>query len=205
MGRVTRAQLSGPSEEVARRLLGMRLVHDGSDGRCGGRIVETEAYLAEGDEASHSFRGRTARNASMFLAPGHAYIYLIYGMHLCFNVVTGPPGVGEAVLVRALEPLTGLDAMRARRGDVGDRDLCNGPGKLVQALGFDRAFDGATLLNGQLRLLPPLGDARAPVIRSGPRVGITKSIARPLRYWIDGNACVSRVSKRRAPLQRRKR
>lgn len=170
--------------EVAEALLGWRLVFTATGGeRLEGRIVETEAYLAEGDAASHSAPGPTTRNRSMFLAPGHAYVYLIYGMHHCLNVVTARAGVGEAVLVRALEPLAGQSAMRARRGAlVSDRDLCRGPGRLCQAFGLTREHDGHDLGVGPLRLIPPPPGAPRPEPLVGPRVGITKSAHLPLRF-----------------------
>lgn len=202
MTRLTRADLEGPTPDVARRLLGMRLVHDGPEGRCSGRIVETEAYLAEGDAACHAHGGRTARNASMFLAPGHAYVYLIYGVHLCFNVVTGPRGVGEAVLVRALEPLEGLERMRARRGGVSTVELCNGPGKLVQALGIGRDADGASLMHGKSRLLAPTRGWSGGPIEVGPRVGITRSRDLALRCYCLGSPFVSRAGRASGRLQR---
>ena len=151
-----------------------------------GRILETEAYLSRGDPACHANRGPTARNASMFLAAGHAYVYLIYGVHHCFNVVTGPRGVGEAVLVRALEPLTGLDLMRARRGVTRDRDLCSGPGKLACAMGLGPDQDGASLREGALLLCPPERGWRATTIEVGPRVGIGKAVDLPLRFRARG-------------------
>jgi DNA-3-methyladenine glycosylase len=177
---------------VAESLLGTLLVHDSPAGRTVGRIVETEAYLADGDGASHSARGPTPRCASMFLEPGHAYVYLIYGVHLCFNVVTGPVGSGEAVLIRALEPLEGLDLMQQRRGAVALRDLTNGPGKCAQAMGLERGHDGLDLGGGSLRLA-----ARAPgwspgrVVTTG-RVGISKSVDLALRFYLEGSTWVSR-------------
>jgi len=177
---------------AAAELVGWRLVRAGRGGVWIGRIVETEAYLAAGDGASHSARGRTARNAAMFLAPGHAYVYLCYGMHVCLNVVTGPEGVGEAVLVRALEPLEGLATMRKRRGaKVAERDLCRGPGRLCQALGISLADDGRALASGALRLVPPPRGARRPELLVGPRVGITKSAELPLRFRAAGSRWTS--------------
>jgi len=177
---------------AAAELVGWRLVRAARGGSLVGRIVETEAYLATGDGASHSARGRTARNAAMFLAPGHAYVYLSHGVHVCLNLVTGPEGVGEAVLVRALEPLEGLAAMRRRRGaKVAERDLCRGPGRLCQALGITLADDGRALASGPLRLEPPPRGARRPVLLVGPRVGITKSAALPLRFRAAGSRWTS--------------
>lgn len=177
-----------PTEAVARELVGWRLVRVLDGARLVGRIVETEAYLARDDGASHSARGKTARNASMFLAAGRAYVYRIYGMHWCLNVVTGPEGVGEAVLLRALEPLAGLATMRARRGaSVSERDLCRGPGRLCQALGLEHADDGRSLARGTLRLLPPEDGFARPALVVGPRVGITKSTELALRFRAAGS------------------
>lgn len=170
------------AQAAAPRLLGVEVVTciDGALTR--GRIVETEAYLAEDDAASHSASGPTRRNASMFEAAGAGYVYLIYGMHLCFNVVTGAAGRGEAVLVRALEPLEGLDVMRRRRGGrASDRDLCRGPGRLAQALGIERADDGGALLaRGRIQLIDR--SAAPAAVEVGPRIGITKSAELPLRF-----------------------
>jgi DNA-3-methyladenine glycosylase len=176
--------LQRDTPDVAASLIGWHLVHaaPGSE-RLVGRIVETEAYLAEGDLASHSAPGPTARNGAMFLAPGHVYVYLIYGMHHCLNVVTARAGIGEAVLVRALEPLAGQGTMRARRGaDVPDRDLCRGPGRLCRAFGLTRAHDGLDLRSGPLRLVPPQRRDNRPERLVGPRVGITKSADLMLRF-----------------------
>jgi DNA-3-methyladenine glycosylase len=136
-----------PTVEVARALLGCWLVVRHDTGWVGGRIVEAEAYTQD-DPASHSYRGKTERNAAMFGAPGTAYIYLIYGVHECFNAVCQPEGVGEAVLIRALEPIVGLETMFQRRGGVHWTQLCRGPGNLCRALGITRAFNGESLITG---------------------------------------------------------
>ena len=174
--------LKSGAQAAAPRLLGVEVVTRIDGALTRGRIVETEAYLAEDDAASHSASGPTRRNASMFEAAGAGYVYLIYGMHLCFNVVTGAAGRGEAVLIRALEPLEGLDAMRRRRGGrASDRDLCRGPGRLAQALGIERADDGGTLLaRGRIQLIDR--SAAPAAVEVGPRIGITKSAELPLRF-----------------------
>ena len=170
---------------AARAMIGMYLVRDGAEGRAAGRIVETEAYLSEGDPACHAHRGPTRRNGSMFGPPGHAYVYLIYGVHRCFNAVTRPAGVGEAVLVRALEPVEGVELMERRRGTSDLRQLCSGPGKLVQALGIGPEDDGCDLLEGRLRILAPERRPR-PRIACGPRIGITKAAELELRFtWAE--------------------
>jgi DNA-3-methyladenine glycosylase len=179
---------------VARDLLGTVMVHETAEGRTAGRIVETEAYLRD-DAACHASRGMTPRNRIMFGPPGRAYIYLIYGMYWCFNVVTGPEGVGEAVLIRALEPLEGLPLMAHRRGRDEPRTLCNGPGKLVIALGISMADNGADLRRGPLAILPPAsypGSAPGGNIKVTTRVGITKDAHLPLRFYLEGNAFVSK-------------
>lgn len=147
-----------------------------------GRIVETEAYTAD-DPASHSFAGRTARNVVMFGPPGRLYVYLSYGIHRCANVVTGPDGDAQAVLLRAVEPLLGIESMRRRRAGRPDRDLANGPGKLCAALGIELLDDGADLCgrSGTIRILddgtPPPTD---PIV--GTRIGITKAVETPWRF-----------------------
>ena len=179
MPRLLPTQLLGDTVAIARRLLGCHLVREVDGRRLVGCIVETEAYC-EGDPASHSCRGLTARNASMFAKPGTAYVYLIYGMNHCLNVVTGPEGYGAAVLIRALEPLEGLEEMRARRGRT--TDLLNGPGKLCQAFAIDRSLDGEDLLTSdRLYLLeaPPLDDDR---ILATPRIGISQGQDRHWRF-----------------------
>jgi DNA-3-methyladenine glycosylase len=165
-----------------------------------GRIVEVEAYCGGEDPAAHSYRGPTARNATMFGPAGHLYVYFTYGMHWCCNPVCGDDGVGVAVLLRALEPLDGLDAMRAARGGVRDRDLCRGPARLCQALGITGAADGADLVTGD-RGLTIVDDGTPPPAEPavGPRIGITRGADHPWRWWVPGSPLVSRG----APASRR--
>ncbi len=187
-----RAWFDRPALEVARDLLGARLVHAAADGPVAGRIVEVEAYRGPEDLAAHSSRGRTARNAVMFGAPGHLYVYLVYGLHHCANVVCGPGGKPEAVLLRAAAIEEGLDLARARRPGIPDRRLASGPGNLARAVGLDRSHDGVDLVAGEVRIEP--GRASGP-IRSGPRIGVAYAgpwAARPYRLWIDGDPHVSR-------------
>ncbi len=168
---------------VARELLGcvLRVTHDGA--AASGRIIETEAYLGPHDAACHAVAGRTARTWHLFGPPGTAYVYFIYGMHWCVNAVTREEGFGSAVLIRALDPIEGVDLMRARRVKArSDRALCDGPAKLCEALGIDRAMDGAMLTGiGPLTIHAgePVPDARVVV---GPRVGISKAVDLPLRF-----------------------
>ncbi len=160
------------------------------------RLVEVEAYCGADDPGSHAYRGLTARNATMFGPPGHLYVYFTYGMHFCANVVCGTDGQASAVLLRGLTPLTGLDAMRAARGPAArvDRDLCNGPGKLCQALGLDRTFDGADLVTGD-RGVELVDDGTAPPARPGlsGRVGISVATDVPWRFYVPGAVGVSRA------------
>jgi len=189
---VGRAFYRGSTTSVARRLLGAVLVQRSAEGRTAGRIVETEAYLA-GDPAAHSFRGPTDRNRSMFLERGHAYVYRIYGLHHCFNVVTAPAGVGEAVLVRALEPLEGFELMARRRDGRSLGELCSGPARLVRAMGIGAEHDGVDLVGGALSIhAPPARARRAGRIVSATRVGISRAADEPLRFYIEGNPFVSR-------------
>lgn len=175
---------------VARKLLGKILVHENDEGCVAGRIVETEAYLFRGDPACHAARGKTQRNEAMFGPPGTAYVYLIYGVHHCFNVVTSEPGIGEAVLVRALEPLLGIDLMKKRRGTSQAEILTNGPGRLCQAMAIDTGHNGTSLLHGDLYLAE---DEMEPLeIVTTTRVGITKGADLPLRFYCKGNPFVSR-------------
>jgi DNA-3-methyladenine glycosylase len=189
--RVSRAFFARPSIEVAPELLGLILVREPPSGpRLAARIVEVEAYAPD-DPASHAFRGRTARNAVMFGRPGHLYVYFTYGMHFCMNVVTGREGEGSAVLLRAAEPLEGIEEMRQRRGRSGLRELCSGPAKVCQAFGVDRRMDGLDLVRGSEMWL----SAGEPVsaVRSGPRVGIRVGLDRPWRFQAADDPFVSRA------------
>ena len=182
--------LARASPEVAPALLGMTLVRILPDRtRLSVRLVETEAY-DQTDPASHSFRGRTERNAVMFGPAGHLYVYFTYGMHFCANVVTGRAGQGSAVLLRAAEPLEGIEAMAERRGTADPRLLCSGPARLCQALGIERGDTGEDLLGGK-RIWLERG-SRAPTAEKGPRVGIRHAVERPWRFWIPGDRFVSR-------------
>ena len=180
---------------VAPELLGKVVVA----GERQARVVEVEAYCGAEDPAAHSYRGRTPRNATMFGPPGRLYVYFSYGMHWCCNPVCGDDGEGVAVLLRALEPLEGLEAMRVDRGGVPDRDLCRGPARLCQALGITRAMDGADLVTGD-RGLTIVDDGTAPPDEPavGPRVGITRGAESPWRWWVPGSPWVSRGASRRS-------
>ena len=182
--RLTREFFARPVHEVAPELIGATLLVDG----VGGTIVEVEAYDQD-DPASHSFRGRTARTASMFGPPGHAYVYRSYGIHWCLNLVCADDGRAEAALVRALEPRAGLDAMRERRGLEAQRSLCSGPGKLCQALGITRALDGLPLDEPPFELLARQVE---PPLAVGRRIGITRAVEQPWRYGLAGSPFLSR-------------
>jgi DNA-3-methyladenine glycosylase len=177
--------------EVARDLIGAELLFDG----VGGPIVEVEAY-SPGDPASHAFSGRTARNGSMFGPPGHAYVYRSYGIHWCLNFVCEPEGVASAVLIRALEPLRGVETMRDRRGVEDPRALCSGPGRLCEALGITGAHDGLALDRPPFELLAA---AEGPEVLVGPRIGLTKGVESPWRYGFAGSRYLSRPFRTGAP------
>jgi len=191
--RLPRSFFARPSPEVGPDLLGRILVRRLGDGRLlSARIVETEAYQ-EDDPASHSYRGRTNRTEVMFGPPGHLYVYFTYGMHHCMNVVTGSDGEGSAVLLRAAEPLEGVQEMVRRRGTDDPRALCSGPGRLCQALGIARQENGLDLMRGhELWLLEG-----SPVLPSGidvgSRVGIRSGTEHPWRFSVHGDRFVSRV------------
>ncbi len=187
--RLRSGELPVETADLARALIGCALVRDCPDGRTAGRIVETEAYVL-GDPASHAFRGPSKRNASMFLAPFHAYVYKIYGTSFCVNVTSETKGQGAAVLIRALEPLEGLGFMEERRGTTRMRDLCRGPGRLCQALSIDLDLDGADLLAGS-GLWLAASPATAKRVGTSPRIGITKAADRLLRFYERGNPFVS--------------
>jgi DNA-3-methyladenine glycosylase len=157
-----------------------------------GRIVETEAYLGYDDPASHGYlHRRNARNNALFGPPGLWYVYLSYGMHWCANLVCQRPGLASAVLLRALEPLAGWETMRRRRGDVSDRELCSGPGKLCQALGITRDLDGARMRQSPVIVRPPRAWEESRIAVS-PRIGITKAADWPLRFYLAGSPWTSR-------------
>ncbi|HUC86717.1 MAG TPA: DNA-3-methyladenine glycosylase [Candidatus Saccharimonadales bacterium] len=172
---------------LAARLLGCELIHESKEGTTTGLIVETEAYHTE-DPASHSFRGQTKRNAVMFGPPGYAYIYLSYGIHRCMNVVAGRDGVAEAVLIRALEPTGGIPLMEHRRSTTLIRNLCSGPGKLVQAMGIVAAQNGASLNSPRLYIRPRTA---VPPVMASPRIGISQAVEQPWRFFIAGNPHVT--------------
>ncbi len=171
--------------EVARDLLGRVIIH----GETAGRIVETEAYLGVNDLAAHSARGLTPRTQVIFGPPGHAYVYFIYGMHECLNLVCEPEGQAGCVLIRALEPIAGLDLMRVRRGRDNVRDLCSGPGKLTQAMDITRALNGVDVTRGALTVHEGTGGTFE--IQTTPRIGISQCADWPLRFLIAGNRFVS--------------
>lgn len=174
---------------VAPQLLGSLLIRDFASGRSIVRIVETEAY-GQSDAASHSYRGRTPRTDVMFGPAGFLYVYFTYGMHYCMNIVTGPPGNGEAVLIRAVEPLEGIELLRPGRGDKSGIELTNGPAKLCQALQIDRTWNGHDLKRQPLRLQllepPPEGE-----IVVTCRIGISREKDKPWRFYWKNNPYVS--------------
>ena len=190
--------------EVAPELLNKLLVRRASDGEASedrvGRIVEVEAYCGGIDPGSHAYRGMTARNRTMFGPPGGLYVYFTYGMHWCANAVCGEEGEGLAVLLRALAPVAGVDAMRAVRPRARrDRDLCSGPAKLCQALGLGREFDGADLVNGDRGVV--VGDDSTPPpaeLAQTTRVGLSAGGDHPWRWHVPGDPNVSRVPRPRS-------
>ena len=187
--RVSRAELPRDTEALARWLIGCVVVRALPDGPASGRIVETEAYLP-GDAASHAFRGMTVRNRSLFLRPGHAYVYRAYGTAWMLNVSSEPAGIGAGVLIRALEPLMGIAQMRGNRGAVPDRDLARGPGRLATALAIDRSLDGIDLTAPGLLWLATDGQAVGDIGIS-TRIGIARDVDLPLRFYRRGSPFVS--------------
>jgi DNA-3-methyladenine glycosylase len=175
---------------VARDLIGCILVHDSEEGRTIGRIVEAEAYGVD-DPGSHANRGQTPRNAPMFEAPGRAYVYFTYGMHFCLNAVAHTPGLAGAALIRAVEPLDGVELMRARRSGVRDRDLARGPGRLTQAFGLHRDHNRLDLTRKPLFIC---AGERYPeeAVTSGPRIGLgATQDGRAWRFHVTGSPWVS--------------
>lgn len=186
----SRAELPDLSAALtaARQLLGWRLVHATSEGITSGIIVETEAYTME-DAASHAYGGERPRNSSMYRPAGTIYVYFTYGMHYCMNIVTGTEGHGQGVLLRALEPVDGLKLMKQRRGMEDEKNLTNGPAKLVQAMGVTKSANGMRIQEGPITLLPGLAPKR--IIQTS-RIGISKATELPWRFYIADNPCVSR-------------
>lgn len=192
MGKLGEDFFTKPTLLLAELLLGKVFVHNAADGRCyKGRIVETEAYLAEGDEACHAFRGMTKRNKVMYGSPGTLYVYFTYGCHNLMNIVTEPEGVAGAVLIRAMEPMSGIEEMKKNRDIMRTVDLMNGPGKLTSAMDITLEHNGLSLSSDTVYLeegenFPPS------VIGSSKRIGITKSADLFWRRYIAGNAFVSK-------------
>lgn len=186
---IARAALPADTAALARSLIGKVVVRELPEGLVSGRIVETEAYVI-GDAAGHAYRGMTARNRSLFLEPGHAYVYLAYGVAWMLNVSSEAAGIGAGVLIRALEPLEGMAIMRANRGVDRLRDLARGPGRLCAALRIDRSLDGLDLCNeGPLWL--GRDDHESGEIGESIRIGISKDADRPLRFYLRGSPFVS--------------
>jgi DNA-3-methyladenine glycosylase len=181
-----------PADVVARELLGTLVTSSVGGRRTAGRIVETEAYLGYDDPASHGYRHRRhARNEALFGPPGLWYVYLSYGMHWCANLVCGEVGQASAVLLRALEPVAGMETMRERRGVMADRQLCSGPGKLCQALAITRDLDGTPMRRSAVKVRGHQGP-EPPAAVATPRIGITKAADWPLRFVVPGSPWTSR-------------
>lgn len=184
--RLGREFFARSAPEVARDLVGKLLVST-SDGIVA-RLVETEAYLND-DPASHAYQRVTARNAPLYGPPGHAYVYLNYGLHWCLNISTGQDGVGEGCLLRAAEPLDGLELLRVRRSGVADRDLLRGPGRLGQAYALDGSWSGRDLCgDGPLHVAE---DGARPAVAEGPRVGVSRGADTAWRFYVPGSRWVS--------------
>ncbi|MBA3344923.1 MAG: DNA-3-methyladenine glycosylase [Gemmatimonadales bacterium] len=181
-----------PAEIVARELLGTLVVSSVDGETTAGRVVETEAYLGYDDPASHGYRHRrNQRNAALFGPPGTWYVYLSYGIHWCANLVCEAEGKAAAVLLRALEPVEGLDVMRRRRRVAADRDLCSGPGRLCQALGITRSLDGLPMPQSPVVVVFRQADGAPLSVAETPRIGITKAAKWPLRFVIAGSPWAS--------------
>jgi DNA-3-methyladenine glycosylase len=185
-----RAELEGPVLEVAPRLLGGVLRHEGDDGTVAVRLTEVEAYAGADDPGSHAYRGSTTRNAVMFGTAGHLYVYFTYGMHHCCNVVVGAEGTAAAVLLRAGAVTEGVDLARGRRAGAAERELARGPARLCVSLGIDRRHNGADLARGSLTLTLDTGPQEAEV-STGPRVGLRAAPDRPWRFWLTDEPTVS--------------
>jgi len=189
--RLSRTFFARPAPEVARDLLGKLLVHKLNGHTLAGKIVEAEAYLGDDDQAAHAARRLTSRTKVLFGPPGHAYVYFIYGMYECLNLVCEPDGIAGCVLIRALEPLAGIEEMQSRRPATHRlRDLASGPGKLTLAMGITRALYGCDITRGDLQVRE-FSDADPVEIVTTTRVGISVSRDLPLRFYIKDNEFVS--------------
>ncbi|GAB2643075.1 DNA-3-methyladenine glycosylase [Emticicia sediminis] len=174
---------------LSKLLLGCTLVHESPEGRTAGIIVETEGYL-QGDPACHAYRKKSVRNAPMFESAGTCYVYLIYGMHYCVNISSGAKNIGEAVLIRALEPTEGIELMQKRRKTNDLKNLCSGPAKLVQAMGITLDFNFLTLDSDEFHCLKSTNNDFSIVTTT--RIGITQGVDLPYRFYIEGNRFISR-------------
>jgi DNA-3-methyladenine glycosylase len=188
--RLSRAELPVDTVDLARYLVGKVIVHDTAHGRLSGRIVETEAYPV-GDAAGHAFRGRTPRNGSLFLERGHAYVYLVYGISLLLNVASEKAGVGAGVLLRAIEPLDGMELMDRTRGKRSWADIGRGPGRLTQALRVDLRHDGLDLCSRISSLWLAATTRKASTIGTSVRIGLSHEAERVLRFYERGSASIS--------------
>ena len=203
MARLPVSFFARPVLEVAPELVGCLLVHERGRSRRAGVIVEVEAYLGDGsDPASHAHPGPTPRNRAMFGPPGRFYVYQSMGLHFCANVVCQPAGSAAAVLLRAVEPVEGVAAMRRARGGRPERELTNGPGKLAQAFGITLDHYGRSAVRGALRIERPAG-ARAPALVAGPRIGIRRAADLPYRFFAEESPFVTRspLNRRAAPVR----
>lgn len=192
IGRLRRADLPIDTIELARFLIGKMLVRDLRGQRTSGRIVETEAYPV-GDAAGHAFRGKTERNAPLYLARGHAYVYLIYGMYYCLNVSSERLGIGAGVLVRALEPMEGIGRMKERRSSSSVRDLARGPGRLAVAMAIDLRYNGVDLCTDPSLWLGVSDSEYRGVVSATTRIGLSRERGRPWRFYERGSIFVSAV------------
>jgi DNA-3-methyladenine glycosylase len=182
---------------IAKNLLGYTFIHESDEGKTAGIIVETEAYL-QNDPACHAYQKKSVRNAPMFGKAGTIYVYQIYGLHFCVNISTNQTDVGEAVLIRALEPTEGLELMEERRlkqsklGQMKPKDLCSGPGKLVQAMGIHKVMNNWHILDSDLKIIAPEVTIMENEIITTTRIGITQGADLPYRFYVKGNQFVSR-------------
>ena len=176
---------------IAKQLLGYTLVHESEEGITAGIIVETEGYLQD-DPACHAYRKKSERNAPMFGFAGTVYVYQIYGMHFCVNISTNEKDIGEAVLIRALEPMDGIELMKERRKTDSIKNLCSGPGKLVQAMGIYKGMNHWHILNNDLKIIPPPIEIPENEIITTTRIGITQGANLPYRFYLKDNKFVSK-------------